>query len=159
MFNGTVSENIARFGEVDPDAVVVAARLAGADEMIRELPEGYNTVIGAAGCRLSGGQRQRIGLARAFYRTPPLIVLDEPTSNLDAMGEAAVRSAIDRLRASGCTVAVIAHKPTLIGGVDLLLVIQKGQMTHFGPTAEVLPQITRRVERVENPAVNRGVPA
>ncbi len=159
LFNGTVSENIARFGEVDPDAVVVAARLAGADEMIRELPEGYNTVIGAAGCRLSGGQRQRIGLARAFYRTPPLIVLDEPTSNLDAMGEAAVRSAIDRLRASGCTVAVIAHKPTLIGGVDLLLVIQKGQMTHFGPTAEVLPQITRRVERVENPAVNRGVPA
>lgn len=155
LFAGSVADNIARFGDVDPDKVVAAASLAGADEMIRNLPDGYNTLIGNGGNRLSGGQRQRIGLARAFYNQPPLIVLDEPTSNLDAMGEAAVRTAVDQLKALGSTVVVIAHKPTMIGGVDFLMVVQRGQLTHFGPTAEVLPQITRRVEQVKQPTPNR----
>ena len=153
LFNGTVAENIARFGEVDPAAVVDAAKLAGADVMIRELAEGYDTQIGSGGSRLSGGQRQRIGLARAFYRRPALILLDEPTSNLDSGGESAVRFAIDNLKSTGSTVVVIAHKPTVVGGVDKLMVVQKGQVTHYGLSQDILPQITRRVASQEAKAV------
>lgn len=149
LFTGSVAENIARFGQIDPELVVAAAQMAGADGMIRELPDGYDTVIGGSGMRLSGGQLQRIGLARAFYGEPPLVVLDEPTSNLDAGGEAAVRSAIAELKAKGSTLVVIAHKPTVIGGVEQLMVVQRGQVTHFGPASEVFPQITRRVVRRE----------
>ena len=149
LFTGSVAENIARFGQVDPQLVVAAAQMAGADGMIRELPDGYDTVIGGSGIRLSGGQQQRIGLARAFYGEPPLVVLDEPTSNLDAGGESAVRSAIAELKAKGSTLVVIAHKPTVIGGVEQLMVVQRGQITHFGPASEVFPQITRRVVRGE----------
>lgn len=145
LFPGTVADNIARFGEVDPSKVVDAAQLAGAHQVILELPQGYDTLIGPSGFNLSGGQRQRIGLARAFYGRPALIVLDEPTSNLDAEGESAVRQAMDALRAQGKTVIVIAHRPGVLGGTDFLLVIQRGQITTFGPTAEIMPQITRRV--------------
>ncbi len=145
LFPGTVAENIARFGKVDAQAVVDAAKLAGAHETIVGLSDGYATEIGAGGENLSGGQRQRIGLARAFYRRPALIVLDEPTSNLDAQGEATVRNAVDELKQGGSTVIVIAHRPTLVGGVDKMMVVQKGALTHYGPTAEVMPQITRRL--------------
>ena len=144
LFPGTVAENIARFGEVDAEKVVDAARLAGAHQVILELPQGYDTPIGPAGVNLSGGQRQRIGLARAFYGRPPLIVLDEPTSNLDAEGEAAVRQAMEALRGQA-TVIVIAHRPAVLGGTDQLMVVLKGQIVNFGPTSEVMPQITRRV--------------
>jgi PrtD family type I secretion system ABC transporter len=150
LFEGTVAANIARFGKLDAELVVEAATRAGAHGMILELPAGYDTVIGAGGHGLSGGQRQKIGLARAFYGAPPLIVLDEPTSNLDAEGEAAVRQAIEELRSMGRTVIVIGHRPTLLAGVDLLMVIQKGMVTNFGPTTEVMPQITRRaVARID----------
>jgi ATP-binding cassette, subfamily C, type I secretion system permease/ATPase len=145
LFAGTVAENIARFGDMDPEAVVDAAKLAGANETILTLSNGYDTFIGADGENLSGGQRQRIGIARAFYRFPALIILDEPTSNLDATGEALVRQALQELKNRGSTVVVIAHRPTLIGGVDLLLVVQQGTVSHFGPVSEVLPQITRRI--------------
>ncbi|ATE60128.1 type I secretion system permease/ATPase [Thauera sinica] len=145
LFPGTVAENIARFGEADPHKVVEAAQLAGAHQVILELPRGYDTHIGPGGINLSGGQRQRIGLARAFYGRPALIVLDEPTSNLDAEGESAVRQAMDVLRAAGRTVIVIAHRPAVLGGTDLLMVVQRGQVTSLGATAEVMPQITRRV--------------
>jgi PrtD family type I secretion system ABC transporter len=145
LFPGTVAENIARFGKVDPDKVVDAARLAGAHQVILELPKGYETPIGPAGHNLSGGQRQRVGLARAFYGRPPLIVLDEPTSNLDAEGEVAVRQAMDQLKAQGRTLIVIAHRPAVLGGTDKLMVVLNGRVTHFGPTSEVMPQITRRV--------------
>ncbi len=144
LFPGTVAENIARFGEVDPDKVVDAAQLAGAHQVILELPQGYDTPIGPAGVNLSGGQRQRVGLARAFYGRPPLIVLDEPTSNLDAEGEAAVRQAMEALRGQS-TVMVIAHRPAVLGGTDQLMVILKGQIANHGPTSEVMPLITRRV--------------
>lgn len=144
LFDGTVADNIARFGKVESEAVVAAAKLASAHETILGLSEGYETVIGAGGENISGGQRQRIGIARAFYNTPALIVLDEPTSNLDSMGEVAIRSAIPALKQQGSSVVIIAHKPTLIADVDNLMVIQKGALTHFGPTAEVMPQITRR---------------
>jgi PrtD family type I secretion system ABC transporter len=145
LFPGTVGENIARFGRIDSSKVVEAATLAGAHSMILELPEGYDTVIGPSGNNLSGGQRQRIGLARAFYGMPSLIVLDEPSSNLDAEGEAAVRQAIDALREMGKTVVVIAHRPSLLGGTNVMMVIQHGTVTSFGPTHQVMPLITRPV--------------
>ncbi|MEM9742014.1 MAG: type I secretion system permease/ATPase [Pseudomonadota bacterium] len=144
LFPGTVAQNIARFGEIDAETVYEAAKLAGAHETIIQLEEGYETVLSSGGKNLSGGQRQRIGLARAFYGSPSLIVLDEPTSNLDGNGEAAVRAAVSTLKALGKTVVVIAHRPSLVSGVDKLLVIQKGKLTHFGPTDEVMPQIVRR---------------
>ncbi|MCB1954376.1 MAG: type I secretion system permease/ATPase [Rhodocyclaceae bacterium] len=145
LFPGTVADNIARFGEVDPGQVVEAAKLAGAHAMVLELPGGYDAEIGPGGVNLSGGQRQRIGLARAFYGRPALIVLDEPTSNLDAEGEAAVRQAMDSLREAGRTLIVIAHRPALLGGTDKLMVIQQGRIGAFGDTSELMPQITRRV--------------
>jgi PrtD family type I secretion system ABC transporter len=145
LFPGTVAANIARFGDVDPRMVVEAAQLAGAHSMILSLPSGYDTVIGAAGANLSGGQRQRVGLARAFYGCPPLIVLDEPTSNLDAEGESAVRQAMEELRQRERTLIVIAHRPALLGGTDQLMVMMGGQIVQFGPTAELMPLITRRV--------------
>lgn len=145
LFPGTVAQNIARFGEIDSSSVVEAAQLAGAHTMILALPKGYDTPIGPAGENLSGGQRQRIGLARAFYGRPPLVLLDEPTSNLDAEGEAAVRQAMDSLRAQGCTVIVIAHRPAVLGGTDKLMVVMGGTVASFGLTSEVMPAITRRV--------------
>jgi PrtD family type I secretion system ABC transporter len=145
LFPGSISANIARFGNVDPAAVVEAAKLAGAHEIILKLPHGYDTPIGPGGQNLSGGQRQRVALARAFYGEPALVVLDEPTSNLDTEGEAAVRQALSSLRERGRTVVIIAHRPAVVGEVDKILVIRKGVVTHFGPTAEVLPQITRKV--------------
>ncbi len=152
-FPGTVADNIARFGEVDPQQVVDAAQLAGAHQVILDLPKGYDTLIGPSGANLSGGQRQRIGLARAFYRRPALIVLDEPTSNLDAEGEAAVRQAMDALHAQGRTVIVIAHRPAVLGGTDKLMVVVDGQVAAFGPTTEVMPNITRRVASRPEPVV------
>jgi PrtD family type I secretion system ABC transporter len=148
LFPGTVAQNIARFGEVDSEAVVDAAQLAGAHETIMGLEGGYETYIGTGGVNISGGQRQRIGLARAFYCRPALIVLDEPASNLDAVGESTVCAAIKTLKANGSTVVVIAHRPSLVDGVDTMMVIQKGRLTHFGPTAEVMPQVTRRLQHV-----------
>lgn len=145
LFPGTVAENIARFGKIDAEKVVDAARLAGAHQMVLELPDGYDTVIGIGGNELSGGQRQRIGLARAFYALPVLIVLDEPTSNLDAEGESAVRQAIEELKHKGKTIVVIAHRPAVLGGTDALMVLQKGQITQFGRTTEIMPLITRSV--------------
>ena len=153
LFPGTVAQNIARFGDIDADAVVDAARLAGAHDTIVQLEQGYETLIGPGGANLSGGQRQRIGLARAFYGRPALIVLDEPTSNLDAVGEASVRTAVDELKKAGRTVVIVAHRPSLVGGVDKMMVIQKGRLTHFGTTSEVMPQITRRPSYVVGGAV------
>ncbi|MFG6439487.1 type I secretion system permease/ATPase [Roseateles sp. LKC17W] len=144
LFPGSVAANIARFGEVDAERVVEAAQLAGSHAMILALPEGYDTVIGPAGANLSGGQRQRIGLARAFYGNPPLIVLDEPTSNLDAEGEAAVRQGIDEMKRRQRTVLVVAHRPALLGGTDQMLVLVGGQVVKFGATQELMPQITRK---------------
>lgn len=153
LFPGTVAQNIARFADVDAQQVVDAAQLAGAHAMILALPKGYDTPIGPAGENLSGGQRQRIGLARAFYGRPPLILLDEPTSNLDAEGEAAVRQAMDALRAQGRTLIVIAHRPAVLGGTDKLMVVMAGAVASFGPTSDVMPAITRRVVSQPAPAV------
>lgn len=142
LFEGTISENIARFGAVDPVAVVEAARLAGVHELILKLPQGYDTVIGATGGGLSGGQRQRIGLARAVYRRPQLIVLDEPNSNLDDAGESALVDALGRLKQTGCTLFVITHRTHALSAFDKLLVLCDGTLALFGPCQAVLAELS-----------------
>ena len=149
LFDGRVDENIARFTEVDPDAVVAAAKLAGVYEMIARLPDGFSTRIGLGGENLSGGQRQRIALARALYSVPRYLVLDEPSSNLDPEGDHALRRALQTVRTLGTTVILVAHRPNLLTQVDKVLVLDGGQVAHFGSAEEVMPQITRRV--VKNP--------
>ncbi|WP_316678175.1 type I secretion system permease/ATPase [uncultured Tolumonas sp.] len=141
LFNGSVAENIARFNDVDSEQVIAAAKLAGVHEMILHLPNGYDTNLGAGGFGLSGGQKQRIGLARAVYRMPALIVLDEPNSNLDDQGEAALVSAILALKAAKSTVVLITHRPSIVASVDKLLLLKDGMPQLFGPRDQVLQSI------------------
>ncbi len=149
LFEATVAENIARLAEtVDPEAVVEAAKRAGAHDMILRLPNGYDTPAGPSGGRLSGGQRQRIALARALYRDPAVLVLDEPNSNLDAQGEAALVNAIVEAKGRGRTVIIMAHRPSAIAACDLLLVLEGGQPRAFGPKDEVLRQTTQNHQQI-----------
>lgn len=138
LFSGTVSENIARFGEIEAEQVVQAAKVAGVHDMILHLPNGYDTVLGDGGAGLSGGQKQRLGLARALYGNPSLIVLDEPNSNLDDVGEIALAQAIRELRTRGRTVVLITHRTSLIGVTTKLLLLREGTSQLFGPTAQVM---------------------
>jgi ATP-binding cassette subfamily C exporter for protease/lipase len=138
LFDGTIAENIARFGEVDSSKVIEAAQLAGINEMILHFPKGYDTLLGTGGLGLSGGQKQRIGLARALYGQPALVVLDEPNSNLDDAGEAALVQAVRKLKAEGCTVVLVTHRPSILGAVDKLLFLKDGVQTLFGPRDQVL---------------------
>lgn len=145
LFNGTVLENIARFDEDAEDSAVVAAAMsAGAHEMILALPDGYNTAIGTGGRLLSGGQRQRIALARALYGDPALVVLDEPNASLDAVGEEALSQTIQRMKARGQTVVVIAHRPSAVTQADKVLVLDGGKVAAFGPKAEVFAALSDR---------------
>ncbi|MFC7539404.1 ATP-binding cassette domain-containing protein [Siccirubricoccus deserti] len=141
LFDGTVFANIARMTEAEPEEVFAAARLAGCHEMILRLPNGYETEIGEGGLYLSGGQRQLIGLARAMFGRPKLIVLDEPNSNLDGDSEAALTQALERLKAQDTTVVLVSHRPTLVQGVDKVLLLKDGAMEMFGPRAEVLKRL------------------
>lgn len=138
LFEGTIAENIARFGEVDPEKVVQAAQLAGVHEMILRLPGGYNTPLGAGGVSLSGGQRQRVGLARAMYGQPSFVVLDEPNSNLDEAGEKALVQAILNFKQMGTTVVLITHRPGILGVTDHILLLVEGQVKAFGTRDDVL---------------------
>lgn len=147
LFDGTIAENIARMtpGFAPPD-VLRAAQRAGAHEMILSFPDGYDTRISAEGGRLSGGQVQRIGLARALYGDPVMLVLDEPNSNLDAAGSAAVNGAIRAVKAEGGIVMIMAHRPAALQECDLILMLEQGKQAAFGPRDEVLR------EKVRNPA-------
>jgi len=145
LLTGTVAQNIARFDpEPDPKAILAAATAAGVHELVVELSEGYKTQVGERGEALSAGQAQRIALARALYRDPFLVVLDEPNSNLDAAGDEALTKAIVGVRSRGGVVVVIAHRPSAIAGVDLLLVLNQGRVQAFGPKDEILSKVLQR---------------
>lgn len=145
LLSGTIRDNIARF---DPEAadedVIAAAKLAGVHDMVLHLPDGYSTTLGFGQHPLSGGQMQRIGLARAVFRTPRYVVLDEPNANLDASGDEALSRAIIALREAGSTVIVMAHRPSAIAAVNKVLVMHAGRVAQFGDKAEVLQQATRQ---------------
>lgn len=143
LFSGTVATNIARFEPVaDAEAVVAAARAAGVHDLIVSLPNGYETQIGESGTALSAGQRQRIALARALYRDPFLIVLDEPNSNLDADGESALGEAIKGIKARGGIVVIVTHRPNILAAVDLVMEMKEGQMQVLGPRERVLSKLS-----------------
>lgn len=142
LFDGSVAENISRFEETSFDEQVIeAAKLAGVHELIVKLSEGYDTQIGEGGATLSAGQRQRIGLARALYGEPFLVVLDEPNSNLDSDGEAALTHTIRQLRQMNKIVIIIAHRPSAIDAVDKIMVMAEGGVKAFGPKTEVLSKV------------------
>ncbi|ACI97801.1 type I secretion system permease/ATPase [Rhodospirillum centenum] len=155
LFSGTIAENIARFGEVDADKVVTAARMAGVHDLIVRLPQGYDTQIGEGGSVLSGGQRQRVALARALYGDPVLVILDEPNSNLDDEGEAALVRAMAQLRDRGATVLIVAHRPSVLGGVDKILVLRDGAVQMFGPRADVMARFARPATAVQTENVTQ----
>ena len=144
LFAGTVSENIARFGEVHADKVILAAKRAGVHELILNMPSGYDTLLGDGGTGLSGGQKQRLGLARAMYDDPSLIVLDEPNSNLDDVGEQALLAAIIDLRKRGKTIVLITHRTSIISATNKLLLLHDGIAKMFGPTNQVLEALAQQ---------------
>lgn len=143
LFEGTISDNIARFGKADPKEVVTAARLAGVHDMILRLPDGYDTYISTQGGTLSGGQRQRIGLARALYGKPKFVVLDEPNSNLDHQGEAALAQTLKYLKRIRATVFIITHRTNVLSLVDKLMVLNQGTLTLYGPRDRVIAELNK----------------
>jgi ATP-binding cassette subfamily C protein EexD len=156
LFDGSISENISRFGELSSEKIVAAAKLSGVHEMVLQLPQGYDTVIGGAGGVLSGGQRQRIGLARAVYDSPELMVLDEPNSNLDDQGEKELVEAINRIKQMGCTVIVITHRTMVLQCVDKILVMKAGQAAAFGPKDQVLASLMATAKAPAAAIASRG---
>jgi PrtD family type I secretion system ABC transporter len=147
LFDGTVLRNIARMTDAEPERVFEAARLAGCHEMILRLPQGYDTEIGDGGQHLSGGQRQLIGLARAMFGSPKFVVLDEPNSNLDGDAEQALIRGLEELKRRGTTVVLVSHRPTLVQGVDKVLLMRDGAVEAFGPRAEVLKRLMQQQNR------------
>jgi len=138
FFEGSVAENIARLGQIDPDKVVQAAKLIGMHETILAFPDGYNTELGETGFALSGGQRQRLAIARAFYGMPKYIVMDEPNANLDEVGESALVNAVAYMKSQGSAIVMTTHRPRLVSVVDNLLVLRNGQQVGFGPADEMI---------------------
>jgi ATP-binding cassette subfamily C exporter for protease/lipase len=153
LFEGSIAENICRFREVESDRVIEAAKCAGLHEMILRFPKGYDTSIGEAGSLLSGGQRQRIGLARAVYGDPAVLVLDEPNSNLDDAGEAALVKSVVELKAKGKTVFLITHRHGAVAVADRVMVLQDGRLIADGGRDAVLAQL-----RLSPPARKDPVP-
>jgi ABC-type protease/lipase transport system fused ATPase/permease subunit len=148
LFDGTVASNIARFDEAATSAAILeAARVSGAHEMILRLPDGYDTRVGERGSSLSAGQRQRIGLARAVFGRPFLVVLDEPNANLDADGENALVNAIETLRREQSIVIVISHRPNALAALNMTMVIYGGRSIAFGPREEVFARVAQSAVR------------
>lgn len=161
LFDGTVAENIARFRGESGEDVVKAAMLAGAHELILALPQGYETRVGPGGIAISGGQKQRIGLARALFGSPRLIVLDEPSSNLDNSGRQCVIQTLEKLKQRGITCLVIAHQPSLFTHMDKVALVAAGQIQKFGPRDEVFQELspTRTEEKTAQSAPLKGAPS
>jgi len=155
LFDGTIAENISRFtNDATPEKIVEAAKMADVNDMILKFENGYDTRVGEGGAVLSGGQTQRIALARALYGRPKLLVLDEPNSNLDTDGDAALSRAIQIMRKAGSTVIVMAHRPSAIAAVNKLLMLKDGRQMAFGPKDEVLKSVTKSVPSV--PQAKKG---
>ena len=154
LFEGSIAENIARFGAVDSERVIEAARSAGLHDMILRFPRGYDTPIGEAGGLLSGGQRQRIGLARAIYGNPILVVLDEPNANLDDVGESALVHAVKVLKDAGRTVVLITHRPGILGVADRLIVLRDGVVQANGPRDQVIAALRTAQESVSRASLD-----
>ena len=145
LFEGSIAENIARFQlPVDMQKVEKITQQIGIDEFIKSLPDGYETDVGDGGSYLSGGQRQRIALARALYGDPKLVILDEPNSNLDEVGEAALAETLKTLKEQKSTLVLITHRPSLLQIADYLLVMANGRMQMFGKTAEVIAALQQK---------------
>ena len=147
LFEGTIAENIARFGALDLERVQEAATKVGLHEFVLSLELGYDTPVGEEGAFLSGGQRQRVGLARAVYGNPKLVVLDEPNSSLDETGDAALIAALKSLKESGATVVMVTHRTNALAAADMLLILQDGQMQAFGPRDKVLQAIQEATKK------------
>jgi ATP-binding cassette subfamily C exporter for protease/lipase len=152
LFDGSIAENIARFGEMDTARVHAAARLVGMHEFIEALPQGYETTVGREGAKLSGGQRQRVALARALYGDPVFVVLDEPNSSLDEAGDAALAQAITTLKSRGTTFVVITHRTSVLGVADKMLVLRDGMQQAFGPRDEVLAALQKAAQQAQQQA-------
>ena len=147
LFEGTVAENIARFGEPDQHKLRAAAALVGLQGLVDALPKGFDTPVGRDGAVLSGGQRQRVALARALYGDPALVVLDEPNSSLDEAGDAALNEALRALKARGATVVVMTHRSSVLGVCDKILLLVDGAQQAFGPRDEVLAAMKQAQEK------------
>lgn len=147
LFDGTLAENIARFGEVDRVRVEAAARAVGLHDFILALPQGYDSPVGRDGAMLSGGQRQRVGLARAIYGDPVFVVLDEPNSSLDEEGDAALAGAIRMMKSRGTTFVVMTHRTSVLAVADKMLVLRDGQMQAFGPRDDVLAALQKAAQQ------------
>jgi len=153
LFDGSLAENIARFGVVEMAKVEAAARAVGLHELIMSLPQGYDNPVGRDGAMLSGGQRQRVGLARAIYGDPVFVVLDEPNSSLDEEGDAALANAIQVMKSRGTTFVVMTHRTSVLAVADKMLVLRDGQMQAFGPRDEVLAALQKAAQQVQAQAV------
>jgi ATP-binding cassette subfamily C exporter for protease/lipase len=152
LFDGSVAENIARFGELDVSKVEAAASAVGLHEFILSLPQGYNSQVGREGAMLSGGQRQRVALARALYGKPAFVVLDEPNSSLDEQGDAALASAISQLATRGTTFVVMTHRTSVLAVANKMLVLRDGQTQMFGPRDDVLKALNEAAAKARQPA-------
>jgi ATP-binding cassette subfamily C exporter for protease/lipase len=156
LFDGTIAENIARFGEPEPAKVHAAAQAVGLHEFILELPQGYDSPVGREGAMLSGGQRQRVGLARAIYGDPVFVVLDEPNSSLDDAGDQALAAAVLGLKARGTTFVVMTHRTSILPVVDKMLVLRDGQAQAFGSRDEVLAALNKATAQAQQASQPRA---
>lgn len=159
LLEGSLAENIARFGVVDMDKVEAAARLVGLHEFILSLPQGYDSPVGRDGAILSGGQRQRVALARALYDDPVFVVLDEPNSSLDETGDAALMQAIAQLKARGTTFVIMTHRTSVLAVADKMLVLRDGNQQAFGPRDQVLAALNQAAQAAQQPQSVRAAPA